>query len=43
MESSEVQHVTSKTFREEKVNSDKVDYHKKVLSERKPHVFKKVQ
>ena len=43
MESSKIQHMISKTFRVEKVNSNKVDYCKEVLSERKLHMFKEVQ
>jgi len=43
LESSKAQHVTSKMFRDEKVNSDQVNYCREVLSERKPHVFKEVQ
>jgi len=38
-----MQHMILKAFRDEKVNSDKVDYHKEVLSGRKPHAFKRVQ
>ena len=33
LESSEAQHITLKTYREEKVNSDQVDYRREVLSE----------
>ena len=43
LESSKIQHVISKTFREEEANSNKVDYRKEVLSGRKLHAFKKVQ
>jgi len=43
LESSKVQHVTLKTFRDEKANSNQVNYYREVLSERKPHAFKKVQ
>ena len=34
LELSEVQQVTSKTFRDEKANSDQVNYHREDLSER---------
>jgi len=34
LESSKIQHVISKMFREEKANSDQVDYRRVVLSER---------
>jgi len=33
--------MTLKTFRDERVNSDKVNYHREVLSERKPHTVRK--
>ena len=33
--------MTSKMFRDEKANSNKVDYCKRILSERKLHAFKK--
>jgi len=35
--------MTLKTFRDEKANSDKVNYRKEVLSEEKLHAFKRVQ
>jgi len=43
LESSKIQHMISKTFREKKANSDKVDYHREVLSGRKLHIFRKVK
>ena len=43
LESSKIQHVILKTFREEKANSNKVDYYREVLSGRKLHAFKRVQ
>ena len=43
LESSKIQHMILKSFREEKANSDKVDYHREVLSGRKLHAFRKVQ
>ena len=42
MESSKAQHVTLKTFRDEKVNSDQVDYHKGGSFREKLLVFKEV-
>jgi len=33
LESSKAQHVTLKIYREEKVNTNQVDYHREVLSE----------
>jgi len=42
LESSKVQHVTLKMFRDKKANSDKVDYHKGGSFREKLHMFKEV-
>jgi len=43
LELSKIQHMILKTFREEKANSNKVNYCREVLSGRKLHAFKRVQ